>query len=260
MDDFRVVLLIGGPPLDYFQSIFLEKIMQDDEIHLVGIIAQRRGRFRGLWKLLRQRKSYALVIILEYLKRVLFRGKEISRGEKPKDLRYFQGKYGLPILYTLGINEDRVVETVRKMRPTLGVIYGTGLVKPEILDLPEKGMIGIHHGKVPDYRGPSTTAFWPLYNDEKETGITIQQVNKGIDTGGIILRRTFPIEGGDDIYSLREKAGHLGVEALLEAISMVKCGNVNPVPQESKGKLYTFPTFGQWINLRLKMRKRRRPR
>jgi len=250
--DFRVVLLVGVP-LSKPKSEFMEKLVQNREISLVGVIAQSSAgipllrRLRGT---IRRRGLFSIVLILGYFKSLIA---GLFQKGSLKDIRYFERNYNIPVFYTANINSDEVVARIKVWQPDLGVIYGTGLVKPRVLDLPGKGMIGIHHGKLPEYKGPYTTAFWPLYHGERETGITIQQVNAGIDTGDMLLQKIIPIGPKDNISSLTEKANRIGVETLIEAILSVKSNTVRPVVQEKKGYTYTVPTLRQWLCFQIKM-------
>jgi hypothetical protein len=83
------------------------------------------------------------------------------------------------------IHAPDVLARVRALAPDIGVIYGAPVLRPELFEIPRLGTLGIHHGRVPDYRGKKTT-FWEIYNGERVAGVTIQRVNKGIDTGEIV--------------------------------------------------------------------------
>ena len=62
------------------------------------------------------------------------------------------------------------------------IFYGGPILKPALFEIPTLGTLGIHHGKLPAYRGKKTT-FWAMFNDEPSAGVTIQSVNAGLDTG-----------------------------------------------------------------------------
>ena len=83
------------------------------------------------------------------------------------------------------VHAPAVIERLRALAPDLGVIYGGPLLKPELFEIPRLGTLGIHHGRAPKYRGKKTT-FWEVFNGEPTAGVTIQRLNRGIDTGDIV--------------------------------------------------------------------------
>jgi methionyl-tRNA formyltransferase len=129
-------------------------------------------------------------------------------------------------------------------------------LKPELFEIPRLGTLGIHHGKVPEYRG-NKTAFWAMYNGEPTAGVTIQKVNKGLDTGGIVktgeinaYRRSYPAV-------IRELEA-LGLDLYIQAILDVKHGVAQFRPQSGvKGRLYRNPKPRDFLNFWWKQIKRR---
>jgi len=74
---------------------------------------------------------------------------------------------------------------------------------------------------------------WALINDEKEFGITVHYIDEGIDTGDIILQKIFPITDEDNYSTLLQLAHQECANLLYEAIKLIQCGQVNPVPQKA---------------------------
>lgn len=100
------------------------------------------------------------------------------------------------------------------------------------IDLPSKGIINCHAGKLPMYRGRNVLN-WVFINDEKEFGITVHYVDEGIDTGDIILQETYPITDSDNYATLLELAHKKCAILLVKAIKMISCDEVRRVPQHS---------------------------
>ena len=138
------------------------------------------------------------------------------------------------------------------------MIYGSPILKPELFEIPKLGTLGIHHGKVPEYRG-NKTAFWMMYNGEPRVGVTIQKINRGLDTGQIVkagevkaFRRTYP--------AVVRELEALGLDLYIQAILEVRSGIAEFKPQVGvKGKLYRNPKaveflrfWGRQIKRRLK--------
>lgn len=104
------------------------------------------------------------------------------------------------------------------------------IFKSKILSLPKLGIINCHAGKLPYYRGRNILN-WVLINDEKEFGITAHYVDLGIDTGDIILQKTFPITDQDNYGTLLEIAYLECANVLYEAVKLVSKGIQKTIAQ-----------------------------
>lgn len=101
-----------------------------------------------------------------------------------------------------------------------------------IIEMPRKGLINCHAGKLPFYRGRNILN-WVLINDESDFGITVHYVDEGIDTGDIILQRTFPITDQDDYGTLLDTAYVECAHILYDAIKQIQLGSQNITKQSS---------------------------
>ena len=133
-----------------------------------------------------------------------------------------------------------MLRQVADLEPDLGLIYGSPLLKPELFEIPKLGTLGIHHGKVPEYRG-NKTAFWMMYNGEPCVGVTIQKINKGLDTGQIVKTGEVKVFQRSYLTVVRELEA-LGLDLYIQAIRDVKNGTAEFKPQTGvKGRLYRNP-------------------
>jgi methionyl-tRNA formyltransferase len=129
-------------------------------------------------------------------------------------------------------------------------------LKPELFEKPRRGTLGIHHGKVPEYRGNKTT-FWAMYNGEQVAGVTIQKVNAGLDTGTIVKEGEVTI-GRRSQRTVWNELEALGLDLYIQAILEVKAGTATYRPQVGvKGRLYRNPKLGNLVNFWGKQFKRR---
>lgn len=106
------------------------------------------------------------------------------------------------------------------------------IFKPAITHLPEYGTINCHAGKLPFYRGRNILN-WVLINNENEFGITVHFIDEGIDTGDILLQRTFPITLDDNYSTLLEIAHKECALVLYDAIKMLQAGNHQRISQKT---------------------------
>ncbi len=113
------------------------------------------------------------------------------------------------------------------------------ILKKDLYDLPELGTINCHAGKLPFYRGRNILN-WALINGEKEFGITVHYIDEGVDTGDIILQKSYPISSQDDYRSLLTKAHSECPAVLCEAIQQISSGSAQRFSQE---EIHPFGTI-----------------
>lgn len=105
------------------------------------------------------------------------------------------------------------------------------IFKTEIINLPKYKTINCHAGKLPFYRGRNILN-WALINDEKDFGITVHYINEGIDTGDIILQKTYPISEDDSYKTLLERSYLECANILYDAVKLFKKGFVTAKKQD----------------------------
>jgi methionyl-tRNA formyltransferase len=148
-------------------------------------------------------------------------------------LKDFSIKYKIDYLFPVNINSKDFIETVKKYDSDLFVSMSFNQIfRSEILIIPKLGIINCHAGKLPFYRGRNIIN-WAIINDEKEFGITVHYVDEGIDTGDIILQRTYPISDNDNYNSLLEVAYFECASILYDSIKEIQLGNSKRIKQES---------------------------
>tara|TARA_B100001057_G_C22847393_1_gene949630 strand:+ start:2148 stop:3041 length:894 start_codon:yes stop_codon:yes gene_type:complete len=129
------------------------------------------------------------------------------------------------------VNSDEFISVIKKFKCDLFVSMSFNQIfKSRIINLPKYKTINCHAGKLPFYRGRNVLN-WVLINDEKEFGITVHYVDKGIDTGDIILQKSFEITDQDSYETLLKKAYIECANILYDAILMFKKGNVKSYKQ-----------------------------
>lgn len=140
-------------------------------------------------------------------------------------------KYNIPYHKGIKVNSDEFYELASVYNCDLFVSMSFNQIfRNRIINLPKLKTINCHAGKLPFYRGRNILN-WVLINDEKEFGITVHYVDEGIDTGDIILQRTFPISDSDNYKTLLEVAYIECANTLYETIKTVQKGNFTPIKQ-----------------------------
>lgn len=142
-------------------------------------------------------------------------------------------KYHIDILINSNVNSPEFLGEIYKYNADLFVSMSFDQIfKADLINLPRLKTINCHAGKLPYYRGRNVLN-WVLINDEKEFGITVHYVDAGIDTGDIILQKTYKITDDDTYKTLLDRAYCGCAEVLYDAIKKIQCGNVQTIKQNS---------------------------
>lgn len=187
---------------------------------------------------LRRRKLIGVGVLGLYVARALLRLLTHPRAEWR--LRQSARRALSRVATVPNVHAPTVLEQVRALAPDLGLVYGSPKLAPNLFEIPAMGTLGIHHGKLPEYRGKKT-AFWALLKGEATAGVTIQRINAGLDTGDIVCTAEVPIAGRR--YGRVDAAvQELGVQLYVSAILAVKRGQAVCRPQtRGRGALYRQP-------------------
>jgi len=142
-------------------------------------------------------------------------------------------KASIPVLQPESIRGDEFLAELRQYHPDIIGLTAYGNILPEnIINLPPLGTINVHGSLLPKYRGAAPIQ-WALINGETETGITIMQMDKGVDTGDILLQEKLPIGPEDTAGSLSGKLEELGGKALGAALDLLRLDRLNPTQQNN---------------------------
>ena len=147
-------------------------------------------------------------------------------------------EHGIPVFQPKTLRDGQAAQIVAKLSPEIVVVVAYGrLIPKEILEMPRYGCINLHVSLLPKYRG-SAPIQWAVLNGDKETGVTIMQLNEGMDTGDILM--VSPVSIGDEETSgeLFDRVSAQGAKTLVECLAAIEKGSVTPVPQvDSKATL-----------------------
>jgi methionyl-tRNA formyltransferase len=143
----------------------------------------------------------------------------------------------IKVLNPRRVNSE-LVEEIRGIQPDIIFsIYYRQILPQSLLEIPTLGCINIHPGLLPKYRGPIPTA-WAIQNGEKEFGITLHYMDKGIDTGEIIIQEKYNIIHDETGYELYTRAMKLGTQLLKNNFEKFINGNTESVVQKGRGSYY----------------------
>ena len=165
----------------------------------------------------------------------------VTQPDKPKgrsgklqisDVKDCAIKNGIEVFQPEKIKEESSVSFLKSIDADIYVVAAFGqIISKEILDIPRYGCINIHASLLPKYRGAAPIQ-QAILDGEKVTGVTIQQMNTGVDTGDILLQREYAISDDDTGGSLFDRLSILGADLVIEALDLIEKGKIIPRPQD----------------------------
>lgn len=254
-------VLFADPFLAASADEFVCRLLEHRSIELLAVYCQGPGaggpaRLRDLW---RRRGPLGLVIALQ--EAVGGFARIVLRPERHRRRRHALSR----IRFVEDLHASEILEQVTHLDADLGLVYGGPILKPELFRIPRFGTLGIHHGKLPEYRGKKTT-FWEMFNGEQSAGVTIQRIDAGLDTGEVIASTSVPI--GRKSYSrVWRNVQAAGIDLFIRAILLAATGMAEssadeklPGPPGAPGPLFRDPTPRQLLGLWLRRLVGSRPR
>ena len=233
MSNLAVVILCGQSPRHLY---FANKLCEACQPKAIVQEAGRNWTLKKIWRLL----SHP-----DILRRKISRWlRDRKRYTGNKEAKFFFGDE-TPFLQRQDlrievphINHPDVLEIVERHQPDLIAVFGTSLIKGELLEKGRLGVVNLHGGLSPEYRGADCT-FWALHNEEPEkVGCTIHYINAGIDTGDLIAHVSPEIKPSDDELTLFWQAVADSTAVYQELLDRLDKGQRFGARQTDKGRLY----------------------
>jgi methionyl-tRNA formyltransferase len=147
-------------------------------------------------------------------------------------------QYGLPLQQPASLKNEEAQQAIAQLNADLMVVAAYGLILPKaVLQIPRRGCLNIHASLLPRWRGAAPIQRAILAGDT-ETGITIMQMDEGLDTGDMLLKKSCAITADDNAQTLHDKLAELGAQAIIEALSKMEQGKLIPEKQEAQHATY----------------------
>ena len=145
---------------------------------------------------------------------------------------------GIPVFQPAKIRLPEEVAELKKYDADVFIVAAFGqILSQEILDMPKYGCLNIHASLLPKYRGAAPIQY-VIVNGEEKTGITIQQMNAGIDTGDILYTVETDIAEDETFETLHDRLTELGAKAITDMLPLLEQGKIVPVPQNDADSCY----------------------
>lgn len=162
-----------------------------------------------------------------------------QEGRPADPIKQAAQKHGTPVFQFRRLRSQEAIDAFGSLNADLCVMaFVTDIVPDAMLDAPSKGTIQYHPSLLPKHRGPSSIN-WPIISGETRTGLSIFWPDHGLDTGPVLLQKEVGIEPDDTIGTLYfDKLFGLGVDALMEAVDMVRDGTAPKIVQDETQATY----------------------
>ena len=171
----------------------------------------------------------------------------VTQPDKPKGrggkMQYTPVKevavaHNIPVYQPKRIREPECIEELRKYNADIMVVIAFGQILPkEILEMTPYGCVNVHASLLPSYRGAAPIQ-WAVINGEKVSGVTTMQMNKGLDTGDMLLKVEIPLDEKETGGSLHDKLAEAGARLCVETLDALKAGTVTPEKQGDSPTAY----------------------
>jgi methionyl-tRNA formyltransferase len=156
-------------------------------------------------------------------------------GITPPPVKQVAVELGLAVFQPQRIREVAAIERIRNLGPAALIVAAYGQILPlELLTVPALGGINLHASLLPRHRGPAPIA-WAILSGDEETGVTVMEMDAGVDTGAILAQSRIAIDARETTPELEIKLARLGAELMVETLDRLGRGEVSPVPQPQAG-------------------------
>jgi methionyl-tRNA formyltransferase len=182
----------------------------------------------------RARRGHDVVGVVTQPDRLAGRGRAVSMPPVKKVAL----EEAIPVLQPERARGDEFVATLRDLAPDISVVVAYGqILRPEVLGVPERGSVNIHASLLPELRGAAPVQ-WAIIRGYEVTGISIMQMDAGLDSGPVLLQVREPIRADETGSELAMRLSEIGAEALVEALALMEAGALESTPQDHSRATY----------------------
>ena len=154
----------------------------------------------------------------------------------PPPVKVLAAENGVPVFQPEKMKDPATLEQLKALNPDLIVVVAYGRILPRaVLELPRYGCINVHASLLPKYRGAAPIQ-WAILDGETETGVTIMQMDAGLDTGDMLLTSETPVGARETAGELFDRLAQSGAELLTE--TLVRLDEITPRPQNDAESCY----------------------
>jgi len=166
------------------------------------------------------------------------RPKGRSREPSAPPVKQEAVKLGCPVLQPEDLRDCDFQEQLRQWAADVFVVVAYGcILPPSIIEMPVQAAVNVHYSLLPQLRGAAPVQH-ALMQGLTETGVTVQYMSEELDAGDIIIQRSIAIEPSDNTATLTQRLTEVGIGLLLEALELIRCGELVLQPQDHAAASY----------------------
>lgn len=160
--------------------------------------------------------------------------KPAGRGMKLTEsaVKKYALEKGLHILQPEKLKNPEFIEALRALKANLQIVVAFRMLPEIVWNMPPLGTVNLHGSLLPQYRG-AAPIHWAVINGEKETGVTTFKLKHEIDTGDILLQKSFPIGEDETTGEIHDRMKEIGASLLVETVKGLAAGNLEKIDQSS---------------------------
>ena len=146
-------------------------------------------------------------------------------------------KFGIPIFQPVELNSDEFISTIKQINPDIYVVVAYKILPESILMIPNRGAVNLHASLLPKYRG-AAPVHHAILHGESQTGLSTFLIQKKVDTGDLLLQKTFYIGSSTTTGEALEKLSYIGADLLIETLDGLSNNIITPIKQDAKSATF----------------------
>lgn len=150
---------------------------------------------------------------------------------RTSEVKQTADRFNIPVLQPMDLKDVSFIGELTDLRPAAGVVVAFRILPPEVYNIPDFGCINLHASLLPDLRGAAPIN-WALMRGYTRTGVTTFQIEKGVDTGKILLQDSINIASDDNAGTISERLSTLGANLLIRTLDMLEDDSIEQLEQK----------------------------
>ncbi len=251
-----------------YMNPFIGKIIAKRKDDIIGLATSKGGRLKAKGRRVNIGYAFTLFIIMGffgslrmallmlnfkircYLSRFFIIIRSPSIIQKAKNA-------GIPTWEVESINSEEFIQELNTIKPDLIINQAQEILSERFISIPKIGVLNRHASLLPRNRG-RLTPFWVLFNQEKETGVSIHFVTVEVDQGDIIAQKKFSVDKNDTFLTLTQKGYDIAPDLVLQSLDIIEKGKYHLIRNDpEKANYHSTPSLKDAINYRLMMLNKR---
>ncbi len=156
----------------------------------------------------------------------------------PSDVKVCALEHKIPVFQPKSLKNGEAMPILNELKPDVIVVAAYGMIlREDVLNFPKYGCINAHGSILPKYRGAAPIQ-WAVLDGEKETGVTAMQMDKGLDTGDMLLTEKVTVGENETSGELFDRLSFLAADVISEVLCLAEKGELHPVPQDDSKSTY----------------------